>query len=43
MNKIDIAAAHTNEAVKASLMQSHGVNDVMFISCKQKYQIKDKV
>jgi len=43
MNKMDIAAVHTNDAVKTTLMQNHGVNDVLFISCKQKSSIKHKV
>lgn len=43
MNKIDIAAVHTNDAVKTTLMQDHGVNDVIFVSCKQKSSIRHKV
>lgn len=43
MNKMDIAAEHTNDAVKTTLMQDHGVNDVIFVSCKQRHSIKHKL
>jgi len=43
MNKMDIAAIHTNDAVKATLMQDHGVNDIIFVSCKQESSIRNKV
>lgn len=43
MNKMDIADVHTNDAVKTTLMQNHGVNDVLFISCKQKNSVKHKL
>jgi len=43
MNKMDIAAEQTNDAVKTTLMQDHGVNDVIFVSCKEQRSIKHKV
>ena len=43
LNKMDIADIGTNEAVKATLMQEHGINNVLFVSCKQTSSIKHKV
>jgi len=43
LNKMDIADADTNEAVRSTLMQDHGVKDVLFVSCKRGSSIKHKV
>jgi len=40
---MDIADAATNEAVKSTLMESQGIKDVLFVSCKQSSSIKYKV
>lgn len=43
LNKMDIADADTNEAVRSTLMQDHGVKDVLFVSCKRGSSIKHKL
>jgi len=43
LNKMDLADAGTNDAVKSTLMRDFGIKDVLFISCKQTSSIKHKV
>jgi len=43
LNKTDIADVDTNDAVKSTLMQDHGIKDVLFVSCKESGSIKHKV
>jgi len=43
LNKMDLADASTNDAVKSTLMRDFGIKDVLFISCKQTSSIKYKV
>lgn len=43
LNKMDLADAGTNDAVKSTLIQDYDVKDVLFISCKQVTSIKHKV
>jgi len=43
LNKMDIADVNTNDAVKSTLMQDHGIKDVLFVSCKESGSIKYKV
>ena len=43
LNKTDLTDVDTNEAVRSMLIRDHGVEDVLFISCKQTSSIKHKV
>ena len=43
LNKMDIADADTNYAVKSALMRDYGIENVLFVSCKRASSIKHKV
>jgi len=43
LNKMDLADADTNDAVKSALVRDYDVKDVLFISCKQVASIKHNV
>jgi len=40
---MDIADERTNDAVRTTLMQDHGVDNILFVSCKERKTIKRKV